>query len=54
MKESELNNLEEFIPELAKGAVKKAYLDALLAGAMDKHNYYSYGSPLSAEKTQLV
>jgi len=32
MKESELNNLEEFIPELAKGAVKKAYLDALLAG----------------------
>jgi hypothetical protein len=25
-----------------------------VAGAMDKHNYYSYGSPLSAEKTQLV
>ena len=32
MKDIELDNLEEFIPLLAKGAVKKAYLDALSAG----------------------
>lgn len=32
MKDSEIDNLEEFIPLLAKGAVKKAYLDALSSG----------------------
>lgn len=32
MKESELDNLEELIPMLAIGAVKKAYLDALSSG----------------------
>jgi len=32
MKDSELDNLEEFIPLLAKGAVQKAYLDALASG----------------------
>jgi len=32
MKDSELDNLEEFIPLLAKGAVKKAYLDTLSSG----------------------
>lgn len=32
MKDSELDNLEEFIPRLAKGAVQKAYLDALSSG----------------------
>ncbi len=32
MKDSELDNLEEFIPLLAKGAVQKAYLDALSSG----------------------
>ena len=32
MKDLELDNLEEFIPLLAKGAVQKAYLDALSSG----------------------
>lgn len=32
MKEKELNHLEEFIPYLAEGATKKAYLDALSKG----------------------
>lgn len=32
MKDLELDNLEEFIPLLANGAVKKAYLDALSSG----------------------
>jgi len=32
MKDSELDNLEAFIPLLAKGAVQKAYLDALSSG----------------------
>lgn len=32
MKDSELDNLEELIPLLAKGAVQKAYLDALASG----------------------
>lgn len=32
MKDLELDNLEELIPLLATGAVKKAYLDALSSG----------------------
>ncbi len=32
MKDSELDNLEKLIPLLAKGAVQKAYLDALSSG----------------------
>ena len=32
MKDLELDNLEKFIPLLANGAVKKAYLDALSSG----------------------
>lgn len=32
MKDTELDNLEQFIPSLANGAVKKAYLDALASG----------------------
>ncbi len=32
MRDAELDNLEELIPLLAEGAVKKAYLDALSAG----------------------
>jgi len=32
MKEAELNNLEEFIPNLAQGALQKAYLDTLAKG----------------------
>ena len=32
MKDLELDNLEKFIPLLAKGAVQKAYLDALSSG----------------------
>ena len=32
MKDTELDNLEKLIPSLAKGAVKKAYLDALSSG----------------------
>lgn len=32
MKEIELDNLEKLIPSLARGAVKKAYLDALSSG----------------------
>ncbi len=32
MKDLELDNLEKLIPLLAKGAVKKAYLDALSSG----------------------
>lgn len=32
MREKELNNLEEFIPYLADGAIKKAYLEALSKG----------------------
>lgn len=32
MKDIELDNLEEFIPLLAKGAMEKAYLDALSSG----------------------
>ena len=32
MKEVELNNLEEFIPNLAQGALQKAYLDTLAKG----------------------
>ena len=32
MKDTELDNLEELIPSLAIGAVKKAYLDALSSG----------------------
>ncbi len=32
MKDVELDNLEKLIPSLAKGAVKKAYLDALSSG----------------------
>lgn len=32
MKDIELDNLEELIPSLAAGAVKKAYLDALSSG----------------------
>lgn len=32
MKDSELDNLEELIPLLAKGAMQKAYLDALSSG----------------------
>ncbi|RLA79478.1 MAG: hypothetical protein DRG78_12890 [Epsilonproteobacteria bacterium] len=32
MKDVELDNLEEFIPQLAKGAMKKAYIDTLSAG----------------------
>ncbi len=32
MKDIEIDNLEKFIPLLATGAVKKAYLDALSSG----------------------
>ncbi|MEA3497794.1 MAG: hypothetical protein U9R16_01925 [Campylobacterota bacterium] len=32
MKDNELDNLEEFIPLLAKGAMQKAYLDTLASG----------------------
>jgi len=32
MKDTELDNLEEFIPLLAKGATQKAYLDTLSSG----------------------
>ena len=32
MQEVELNNLEEFIPTLANGALKRAYLDTLAKG----------------------
>ncbi len=32
MKDSELDNLEKLIPLLAKGAVQKAYFDALSSG----------------------
>jgi len=32
MKDLELDNLEEFIPLLAKGAMQKAYLDTLASG----------------------
>ena len=32
MKDTELDNLEKFIPQLAKGAMKKAYIDTLSAG----------------------
>ncbi len=32
MKDAELDNLETMIPLLAKGAVNKAYLDALASG----------------------
>ncbi len=32
MKDVELDNLEKFIPTLAKGAMQKAYLDTLSAG----------------------
>ena len=32
MREKELNHLEEFIPYLAEGATKKAYLEALSKG----------------------
>jgi len=32
MKDLELDNLEEFIPSLAKGAMQKAYLDTLASG----------------------
>jgi len=32
MQEVELNNLEEFIPILANGALQKAYLDTLAKG----------------------
>jgi len=32
MKDIELDNLEEFIPLLAKGAMKKAYLNTLSSG----------------------
>ena len=32
MKDIEIDNLEQFIPMLAKGAVKKAYLDTLSSG----------------------
>ncbi len=33
MKDTELDNLEKQIPLLAKGAIKKAYLDALSSGS---------------------
>jgi len=33
MKDLELDNLEEFIPLLAKGAMEKAYFDALSSGS---------------------
>jgi hypothetical protein len=32
MKDTELDNLEKFIPLLAKGAMQKAYLDTLASG----------------------
>ena len=32
MKDIELDNLEEFMPLLAKGAMQKAYLDTLASG----------------------
>jgi len=32
MKDIELDNLEKFIPLLAKGAMQKAYLDTLASG----------------------
>ncbi len=32
MKDAELDNLEAFIPLLAKGAMQKAYLDTLASG----------------------
>ena len=32
MKDEELDNLEKFIPLLAKGAMQKAYLDTLASG----------------------
>ena len=32
MKDTELDNLESFIPLLAKGAMEKAYLDTLSSG----------------------
>ena len=32
MKDIELDNLEQFIPLLAKGAMQKAYLDTLASG----------------------
>jgi len=32
MKDAEIDNLEEYIPLLAKGAMQKAYLDTLASG----------------------